>query len=347
MPASKNALIRYKTIDKCLRNHYRRWTLDDLIDACSDALYEYEGRDEGVSRRTVQLDIQMMRSEKLGYNAPIKVYDNKYYAYEDPEYSITESPLSRQDVGKMEEAVKVLRQLSGFKAFSGLEDVVGKLEDRVNTAKENGHPVIFFDKNDNLKGLEFIEPLYRIIKAKQTVRMTYRSFKAQSQSEFLFYPYALKEFNNRWFVYGRRERVGYVLNLALDRIVSLEAAPESAFLEDKSFDPETWFNDMVGVTKFLADRPQRVRFWTSPAETPYISTKPLHSSQKMVETNPDGSAIFEINVILNRELVRLMFGFAEGIKVLSPRKLVHMMQNHFKAGLANYVQPEDDGAASD
>ena len=76
MPVSKNALIRYKTIDRCLRNRYRRWTLDDLIEACSDALYEYEGRDEGVSRRTVQLDIQMMRSEKLGYNAPIKVVDN-------------------------------------------------------------------------------------------------------------------------------------------------------------------------------------------------------------------------------------------------------------------------------
>ena len=79
MPVSKNALIRYKTIDRCLRNRYRRWTLEDLIEACSDALYEYEGRDEGVSRRTVQLDIQMMRSDKLGYNAPIKVVDRKYY----------------------------------------------------------------------------------------------------------------------------------------------------------------------------------------------------------------------------------------------------------------------------
>ena len=75
MPVSKNALIRYKTIDRCLQNHYRRWTLDDLIEECSKALYEYEGRDEGVSRRTVQLDIQMMRSDKLGYNAPIKVVD--------------------------------------------------------------------------------------------------------------------------------------------------------------------------------------------------------------------------------------------------------------------------------
>ena len=70
MPVSKNALIRYKTIDNCLRNHYRKWTLKDLIDACSDALSEFEGRDENVSRRTVQADIQIMRSDKLATTRP-------------------------------------------------------------------------------------------------------------------------------------------------------------------------------------------------------------------------------------------------------------------------------------
>lgn len=84
MPANKNALIRYKTIDNCLRNRYRRWTIDDLVDACSDALYDCEGITKGVSLRTVQNDIQMMRSDKLGYNAPIEVYDHKFYRYAMP-----------------------------------------------------------------------------------------------------------------------------------------------------------------------------------------------------------------------------------------------------------------------
>ena len=75
MPVNKNALIRYKIIDRCLRNKYRRWTLDDLVEACSDALYDMEGIIKGVSMRTVQADIQIMRSDKLGYNAPIEVYD--------------------------------------------------------------------------------------------------------------------------------------------------------------------------------------------------------------------------------------------------------------------------------
>ena len=41
MATNKNALIRYLTIDKCLQNTLRQWTLNNLIDACSDALYEY------------------------------------------------------------------------------------------------------------------------------------------------------------------------------------------------------------------------------------------------------------------------------------------------------------------
>ena len=108
MPANKNALIRYKTIDNCLRNRYRRWTLDDLVEACSDVLYDMEGITKGVCARTVQMDIQIMRSDKLGYNAPIEVYDRIYYRYADPNYSITDMPLSIEDFKLIKEAIILL-----------------------------------------------------------------------------------------------------------------------------------------------------------------------------------------------------------------------------------------------
>ena len=97
MPVNKNALLRYKIIDRCLRNRYRRWTIEDLVDEISEALYDMEGIRKGISLRTVQNDIQIMRSDKLGYNAPIEVYDQKYYKYADPNYSITELPLTAED----------------------------------------------------------------------------------------------------------------------------------------------------------------------------------------------------------------------------------------------------------
>ena len=128
MPANKNALIRYKTIDKCLRRRYREWTLDDLVEACSDALWELEGIDTGVSVRTVQGDIQIMRSDKLGYNAPIEVYDNKYYRYADPDYSISEPGLSDNDYDAIVEAIALIQQ---YQDKNGAEELT-KVRETLN-----------------------------------------------------------------------------------------------------------------------------------------------------------------------------------------------------------------------
>ena len=62
MPVNKNALLRYKIIDRSLRNRYRRWTIEDLVDEVSDALYDMEGIRKGISLRTVQNDIQIMHT---------------------------------------------------------------------------------------------------------------------------------------------------------------------------------------------------------------------------------------------------------------------------------------------
>ena len=129
MPANKNALIRYKTIDRCLRNKYRRWTLDDLVEACSDALYDMEGITKGVSMRTVQADIQIMRSDKLGYYAPIEVYDNKYYRYSDPDYSISNTPITEEDY------ILVVRAIEGIKEYEKNGDI-GKLDEILLAVKD-------------------------------------------------------------------------------------------------------------------------------------------------------------------------------------------------------------------
>ena len=131
MPVNKNALLRYKTIDRCLRNKYRRWTLDDLVEACSDALYEIEGITRGVSVRTVQADIQMMRSDKLGYNAPIEVYDNKYYRYEDSDYSISQTPMDMETYDLVIKAVGMIRK-RGEASFEDIGDLLEKIGERLN-----------------------------------------------------------------------------------------------------------------------------------------------------------------------------------------------------------------------
>ena len=135
MPANKNALIRYKTIDRCLRNRYRRWTIDDLTEACSDALYEMEGIMKGVSVRTVQGDLQIMRSDKLGYNAPIEVYDRIYYRYAEPDYSICDMPLTEDDCDLLTQAVELL---GGDSKIDDVRDVLVRVRERLKALLNYG-----------------------------------------------------------------------------------------------------------------------------------------------------------------------------------------------------------------
>ena len=329
MPTNKNALIRYKTIDNCLRNHYRRWTLDDLVEACCDALYEFEGITKGVSVRTVQSDIQMMRSEKLGYNAPIEVYENKYYRYSDPDFSITEMPLSHNDFEVMQEAIDLLRQLQDFKIFTEMSDVVNKLQDKLAMSKEKRKPIIHFDSVPNLKGLKLLTPLYNYIANKQPLRIMYKSFTARNTTEYIMHPYLLKEFRNRWFLFGCRDKGLVLYNLALDRIESVEPI-DIEFRQNPDFDPSTFFNDVIGVSKNIRNTPRKVKFWANPEQSKYIMTKPLHPSQVLKRTNPDGSNLFQIEVVINFELYSVFMSYGPGVKVVYPRHVAAYMRDKFK-----------------
>jgi predicted DNA-binding transcriptional regulator YafY len=335
MAVNKNALIRYKTIDKCLQNRYRNWTLEDLIEACSDALYEYEGIDKGVSKRTVQADIQMMRSDKLGYYAPIIVVDKKYYTYEDPDYSITNIPLTEQDLGRLTEAVQFMKQFQGFSHFKELDGMVQKLEDHIYSHKTEQQPVIDFEKNESLKGLEYLDQLYQAIIKKKALKITYQSFKARSANSFVFHPYLLKEFRNRWFVIGTKGKHKNLLNLALDRIIQLEAT-STPLLEPKDpFNAEEYFSNAIGVSVSKEAKVYNVVFFVSHAHAPYIETKPLHKSQKVMERDKFG-VTFSIKVQHNYELEKELLSYGESLKVLEPPFLKRRLFERLNFALDQY-----------
>ena len=113
--------------------------LFNLADAhvCSDALYDMEGITKGVCARTVQNDLQIMRSNKLGYNAPIEVYDKIYYRYADPGYSITKMPLSLDDCKLLKKAIALLgnkENIGGDEIAKVLAKVQNKLTTILNYA---------------------------------------------------------------------------------------------------------------------------------------------------------------------------------------------------------------------
>ncbi len=336
MPVNRNALIRYRTIDNCLQNRHRKWTLNDLIEACSEALYEYEGIDKGVSRRSVQADIEMMRSDKLGYEAPIIVVDKKFYTYADKNYSITNIPLSHQDMKVLDEVSGLLKQFKGFSHSTDLTEMVSKLEDKIYAQKTHSTPVVDFEKNDNLKGLEFIEGIRKAIVSKTVLCITYQSFKAREASTFCFSAYLLKEYRNRWFAFGQsHQRSTPLLTLALDRFVSLSEDKEEGYRENNKIDLSTYYADAIGVTKTPGQPVCNVIFRMKHADAPYVITKPLHASQKIMSEDADGK-VFSIRVVLNFELERELLGFGVRIQVLGPRILRRRIIEQIKGALEFY-----------
>ncbi len=335
MALNKNALIRYRTIDKCLQNRYRKWTLDDLIQACSDALYEYEGRKVKVSKRTVQLDIQMMRSDKLGYEAPIVVYDKKYYTYSEEDFTITDIPLTKGDMQVLSEAVEMLKQFKDFSLFSELGGIIHKLEDKIHTQKSKGKSIIHLDKNESLKGLEHLDTIYHAILKQIVLKIEYQSFKARESNTVFFSAYILKEYNNRWFALGKNDTEDKIITYALDRIIKIDYALSKTYrLSD--FDADEHFKNTYGVTVLNDAQLMDIQLWVNMHNAPYVMTKPFHHSQQLLEQYDDGSILIQIKVHHNFEIERLILGFGNGIIVKQPRRLRTNIKWRLQKAIENY-----------
>ena len=335
MPQNKNALLRYRTIDRCLRNTGRRWTLQDLVDACSDALYECEGKDDPVSVRSVQRDIEMMRSDKLGYDAPIEVYDRKYYRYSDPNYSISTRPLSENDINALNRTIDLLRQFDEFDPTHEMADVVNRLQDKVASA-EKRRIIVDFERNPDLKGLGFLNTLYDMVASQTVIDLTYQSFKARSPSHIIVHPHMLKEYANRWFLICSKDKNNELLNLALDRMIEIRSIRDIVY-RDNPVLTDDYYKDVVGVTKHRGLQRATVRFIAESVHAGYILTKPIHSSQRLLSQNNDGSMTFElVDIVINPELKKQLLGFGAGIKVLSPKELVDDIKRTFHRGVKLY-----------
>ncbi len=334
MPVNRNALIRYRTIDKCLRNRQKLWTLDQLIHECSEALYEYEGIEKGVSKRTIQSDIQIMRSDKLGYNAPIIVKEKKYYTYSDPEYTITNIPLTDQDLVMLNEVVEILKQFKGFSHFEDMEEMVKKLEDKVNTSKSENRSIIDFEKTEGLKGIHYLDELYQAIQKEQVLKITYQSFRARKPGQFEFHPQFLKEFNNRWFLIGVKGEGQNIMVIALDRIKKIESANDQEYIKI-DITAKEYFKEVIGVTVSPTSRARKVKIFVDRRMAPYVVTKPLHPSQK-IEMIINGGVIISLTVQLNFELEGKILSFGDSMKVIAPKKLVTQINKKLRLAIKNY-----------
>ena len=104
---------------------------------------------------------------------------------------------------------------------------------------------------------------------------------------------------------------------ALDRIRAVEPST-TPFKKCVDFDPAHFFDDTIGVTRLISDKPRRVVIKIDRDQAPYVESKPFHKSQKVELRFRDGSIQLSLKVVINNELERLILGYGSHAEVIAP-----------------------------
>jgi predicted DNA-binding transcriptional regulator YafY len=316
MPQNREAYTRYRCLDARLRKKPNP-RLEDLIE------YVSENFDKPVSRRTIQLDLQEMRySQLLKFNAPI-VFDRKEhsYRYSDPNYSISNLPVTADELHGLDFAISILNQFKHLPAIREFEEVIMRIADTVKLNKEirgeNDH--IQLDKPFMIKGIEFVEPILRAITERRVLAFSYRRHGSDNVSQNLLQPYLIRESKNYWYVIGNSitRKDHKILTFALDRIVELKITEQT--FSDEHIDRKNFYKNVLGVT-IGEGKPEEVVLSFTPFQGNYIKTIPLHQSQEILKDDKKDLRI-SLQLVINPELKMQLLSYGEQVKIIRPKKL--------------------------
>ena len=335
MATNKNASIRYRALDKCFRDYRHRYFIEDLIEKCEEELESFNFT-ANVSRRQIFDDIRFMESD-AGWAIPLeRLKDGKktYYRYSDRDFTINEQPLTDDEAQQLKTMIITLSRFRGLPSNEWMEEVISNLEWRFNL-KGNNENIISFEQNCNLKGLDKLSLVIDATSNHQPMSITYRNYKAYGVEEsILFHPYFVKQYNNRWFLFGLNHKRNQISNLALDRIIDAKTTDAIKFVPNTNVDFNHYFDDIVGVTIPHEEVvKEHIVLQFSKQRFPYVISKPIHHSQKTIS---EDECRISIDVMPNNELVAHLLSFGSDVEIVAPASLRCYISEKIKENFKKY-----------
>lgn len=335
MPLSKNAFLRYRIIDSCLRDPYHHWTKAEITEKVNRELEIRYGKDNKISTSTIRQDLDTMQ---YTLKAPIERYPTnrpKYYKYADTDFSLFSPIIQPKDMAKLTRAMEILASVKGLELAEEIQPIIQYLQNRSHLHEAKQVKVMHFDHQPIADGAEYIEDLLESILQKTPLEFLYQPFTDKQPSKLNFHPYLLKEYNNRWFCIGYCSLRRQIMHIGLDRIKGKLKPLRTAYVENNFFDPAEYFTDIIGVTRTNLPK-QKIVLTFSPQRAAYVKTKPLHRSQEILNEYKNGSIKVSIEVIPNNELIATLLSFGKDVQVVSPNEIKQELLNTYQACIAQY-----------
>ena len=162
--------------------------------------------------------------------------------YASSSYSIFKKELNRDEELLLDGALSLLGQFDGLPGLESLDSLR-----QTGKSGDGGRQIVSFVRNP-LQRSNLFGQLFLAIANRQTVSLTYRKFESNGKDLIIsLYPYLLKEYNRRWFLFAGRGADGKLLCFALDRIKKVEPLPAQKYKEYEG-DINEEFDDIIGVT---------------------------------------------------------------------------------------------------
>lgn len=343
MPATKNAMTRYKILDDLLSNRYHNYSLDDLTEEVNRRLSELYPDTNGVVRRTIEKDIYYIECEGpfmaeieryaiASYNPEKdKTYTKQCLRYANPSYSIFKKDLSDDEEYLLREALSLLGHFEGLPNLDALEGLRLGLG-----VKHDERKIISFTKSPQ-QNSSLLGQLFTCISQKQVVKLSYHRFQTPEEvKEIVVYPYLIKEYNHRWFLYCQAETGKKLLCYSLDRVNRVEPLPSHKYADFKG-DINDMLEEIVGVTYQYGTPILHIIIWVSEVSMDYVLTKPIHVSQRRITGEGEellrkryclnGGMFFSLDCKDNYELERELTSFGKELVVLRPTELQDKIWN--------------------
>ena len=175
-------------------------------------------------------------------------------------------------------------------------------------------------------GAEFAQTVVDAMQQNKVLFVDYKPFQGEKFDLYL-QPYAMRVYNQRWYVVGRFKESGAIRNIALDRILRMEITDEE-FVLPEDFDASDYYAHTVGIFVNEKLKPQRVVLRTYGVSTEYMRSVPLHPSQREIATNGNESSDFEYYLNLTPELTGKLLSKGDWIEVLEPKELREEVKNN-------------------
>lgn len=326
MSKIKNAQLRYRVIDRSLRNPYNPYpSKQDLREACEEAIFgSSEGTD--ICDSTIEKDMFAMRME---FDAPIKYSKReKGYYYEDEHFSIDKIPLSEDDIEAIKFAANTLMQFRDVSIFEQFGFAIDKIFDRVHIANNPMDDAVAnyvqFETQHKSTGNMMLPDLLKAIKEKLVVDFGYTNYNTGKFKERQALPLLLKEYRNRWYLISFDTSKKKVITYALDRMSNLIVS-EDHFLDKFDFNPDSFFKHSIGIT--ANDKPPiDLIIKVDKIGSKYLQEQPLHSSQQLIKEGNNRDTL-QLTVIWSEELKRAILSYGSKLEVIKPAKIREEIKN--------------------